>query len=632
VNAYINQASQAGVTTESDSWPEQLATRLFALPARWGWQAAPELEAAPSIAPAGQRPEWAEPPSPDTSPLYAARAKATSRLIRRIAFAVVAGVAFAAYRLAIEQKVQQQSNATQRVYWVVLGVAAVLIALGIIRGLAAVRRAARAIRNFEQPYRALRASERQRHEQALRDWETAVRQHQDETAAAARLAAQRAEGPLWFPVQPTSEPARVDVFGGDPRRNGWASLLVTLGVSVLAAGHRVTLLDLTGQDVGGGLARVVRAHGMPASRTDLSEGSDVNLLDGVPDREVAACLGYVLTGRAENGGDVRPERSLATEVFQRVLASLEGAPTFGRLAAGTRVLRQGAAEGMLTETEVSRLAAHIGDLDQTEWTSRQLRLLASQLDVLNAIAPAPWPGRQLWTPAAVTVITTPGGREDRKELIDRLLIRVCQAAMTGHSRLGEFLVVAGGDHLGARELAVLSDCALRAAVRLVLMIDQPQGDLEKTAGTGGAVCVMKMYNHRDAAIAAEFIGKGHKFVISQVTRQVGKTFTDGGGDSFAANTGHSDSVNARRVGKSTSVSDSRGHAWTGTRNWSSADNMSSATTSARVHEFIVDPQEILAMPETAFILVDNSGHGRRVAMADANPGISLLPRVAETAG
>jgi hypothetical protein len=38
------------------------------------------------------------------------------------------------------------------------------------------------------------------------------------------------------------------------------------------------------------------------------------------------------------------------------------------------------------------------------------------------------------------------------------------------------------------------------------MIDQPRGDLEKTAGTGGAVCIMKMYNHRDASVAAEFIG------------------------------------------------------------------------------------------------------------------------------
>ena len=200
-------------------------------------------------------------------------------------------------------------------------------------------------------------------------------------------------------------------------------------------------------------------------------------------------------------------------------------------------------------------------------------------------------------------------------------------------RLSGFLVVAGADQLGARVLAVLSDHARLAGIRLMLMIDQPQGDLEKTVGTGGAVCIMKMYNHRDAAVAAELIGKGYKFVVNQVTRQAGKTFTDSGGDSFGANTGSSSGSKQRPFGiggGSPSLSDSRGHVWTGTRNWSSADNISNSTGSGRVYEFIVDPQEILGMPETAFILVDNSGQSRQVAMADANPGISLLDRVAVT--
>jgi hypothetical protein len=144
VNAYMNEASrpapgqEAGGSVGVDSWPEQLAVRLFAL---------------------------------------LARSKAVSKLIRRVAFAVIASVAFAAFRLAIEQQVQQQNSATQRVYWVVLVGAAAVVALGILRALGAVRRAARAISNFEQPYRALHASERQRHEQALRDWEAAVQQH-----------------------------------------------------------------------------------------------------------------------------------------------------------------------------------------------------------------------------------------------------------------------------------------------------------------------------------------------------------------------------------------------------------------------------------------------------------------------
>lgn len=108
--------------------------------------------------------------------------------------------------------------------------------------------------------------------------------------------------------------------------------------------------------------------------------------------------------------------------------------------------------------------------------------------------------------------------------------------------------MAGADHLGAVELRTLSEHARGANVRLVMMIDQPQGDLEKSAGTGGAVCFMKMYNHRDAGVAAEFIGKEHKFVLNQLTRQVGTTFTDGGGDSFGATTNAGGNSKQRRSG------------------------------------------------------------------------------------
>ena len=629
VQAEKRSAGVAGVprATELDDWPGELAG-LFALPARWGWQATGEpVPVTRSTDPVSPRPAWIEPPSPDTGALYAARSKAVSRLIRRVAFVVVAGAAFALFRGVIEQKISGQSSSAQRIFWIALVVVAVVLVLGLVRAIGEVRRASGAIRSFEQPYRVLRAAERQRHEQALRDWDMAVRSSQQESAGAGRLAADPADGPLWFPVSPASQPARVDVLGGDPWRHGWASLLVTFGTSVLAAGHRMTLLDFSGQDVGGGLVSVARARDLPAIKVDLGEGSGVNLLDGVPAGDVAEALAYALTGQPETGGDFRQERALAAEMLELVLGCLDGSVTFGRLAAGIRVLRQGSGEEVLSDAEVSRLAAHIGDVDQNEWTSRQLRFFASQLDDLQDIGSASGPAEPMWTHRAVTLITTPGGRDDRKDLLDRLLVQTAARAMHTGGRLSGFLVVAGADQLGARVLAVLSDHARLAGIRLMLMIDQPQGDLEKTVGTGGAVCIMKMYNHRDAAVAAELIGKGYKFVVNQVTRQAGKTFTDSGGDSFGANTGQSSGPKQRPFG-SPSLSDSRGHVWTGTRNWSSADNISSSTGSGRVYEFIVDPQEILGMPETAFILVDNSGQTRRVAMADANPGISLLDRVA----
>jgi hypothetical protein len=615
----------------AEPWSGQLAVRLFATPARWGWQAAEPAPPIPSPRSAPQpKPVWVESPAPDTSALRGARSAAVSRLIWRLAFTVVLVFAFVTFQVVIEQNVTDLGESAQKVYGVVIIVAGLILVIGVLRALGAVRQASRGIRNFEQPYRTLRAAERMRHEQALREWDGTVRRHQQETAEANQAAARRAAGPLWYPVHPVSEPTRVDVFGGDPRRHGWASILVTLGSSVLAGGHRLTVLDLTGQDVGGGLLRVAAAAGLRSREIELDDGTELDLFDGLPRPEIAECLAYALTGRAE-GGDLRQERALVTEVLRHVVDSLDGTVTFARLAAGVQVLRQGSPGDALSEDEVSRLAAHVGDLDPNEWTARQLRFIASQLGVLDRLAPGTGIQRPLWTQDALSVIATPGGRDDRKELIDRLLVALAERGMAGTGRFATFLAVAGADHLGADTLRVLSEQARHANVRLLLMIDQPQGDLEKTAGTGGAVCIMKMYNHRDASVAAEFIGKGHRFVINQVTRQVGQTFTDGGGDSFAATTGQGSSTKQRRsggAGRGTGLSDSRGHTWTGVRNWSSADNVSTSTSSSRVYEFVVEPHEILGMPETAFILVDNSGQGRQVLMADGNPGICLLDRVA----
>ncbi|NBH03703.1 hypothetical protein, partial [Amycolatopsis sp. SID8362] len=355
----------------------------------------------------------------------------------------------------------------------------------------------------------------------------------------------------------------------------------------------------------------------------------LNLFAGLSARDIAECVGYAATSRPD--GDHREERALAVDVLRMVVDALDGPVTFARLAAGVRVLCQGTGE--LSPPELDRLAAHIVDVDQNEWAARQLRLLARQLELLHDVVAATPTERPLWTDNAVSLIATDGGRHDRKELVDRLLVQLAQRAMDSRGWPGGLLVVAGADHLGATTVQALSEHARHAGVRLILMIDQPQGDLEKSAGTGGVVCIMKMYNHRDATIAAEFIGKGHKFVVNQITRQLGSTFTDGGGDSFAANTGQSGQNKQRRsgtTGRPTGLSESRGHTWTGTRTWSAADNVSTSTGTGRVYEFTVEPAEILGMPETLFILVDNSGRGRRVLTADANPGICLRDRVSAT--
>ncbi|ACQ79511.1 conserved hypothetical protein [Beutenbergia cavernae DSM 12333] len=553
-----------------------------------------------------------------------------TRLVLRIVLAAVLLAAYSAYRFSIESEVDGLGGQAAQVYDVVLIAAGALLAISITRAAVGLVSASRELGRASQPYRAARAAELVRHRQAQADWQETARDHQARAAALTAPRAARAGDALWFPVAPRTPPVRVDVVGGDPLRHGWASLLVTLGASLVSEGRRVTVLDLSGQDVGGGLAAVAASAGRQVHRLDLGEGTPVDLIGSVPRDDLGRSLAEALAGR---GGTPEgwEERALAADLLRHLDQALDHDLTFARLAAGARVLRQGVGSDVLAAHEVERLIeVHIGDLDRHEWTSKQLRALGTQLEMLRDDVPdGPTP---LWRGTPMSVVTT-GTGTDRDDLLARVLVHLAAAAIRAGTLTGAF-VLAGADRLGAATLDALADRSRRAGVQLLVMMAQPTEELERTVGTGGAVCLMKTLNHRDAAIAAEFVGRGHKFVVSQVSRTVGTTFTDGGGDSLGSSMGESDSFKLRSSGrpsrKANQHSTNRGRTWTDTRSWSSADNSSLSSTTSRVYEFDVEPTQMMALPETAFILVDATGDGRRVVLADANPVIALLDRVSRT--
>lgn len=617
-----------------DVW-NQVAPRLMAPPARWGWRA-PEVAATPTESQSQPipRPVWTEPPPPDTTALHDARSKAVTRLIVRIALTVILAFAFTTYSVAIAGNISAFGTEATEVYQVVILVIGALLVIGIFRAATGVRRASDNITRFEQPYQAFRAAEQERHQQALAQWEQSVRAA-EQAASTAPLSTELTNGPMWYPVTPAVDPTRVDVIGGDPHRHGWASLLTTLGTSVLARKEQLTVLDLTGQEVAGGLLAIADATGV--SRRDVpieGDEDDVNVLAGITRCATPVeALTYVLCGSGDHR-DLREERAFVSGVLRQIVQRLPGEPTFGRLAGAVRVLRQGDPEGVLTASEISSLSEVVPELARSDWVERRLRYLTSQLDTLGRSAADSDPVFPFETTAQFSVFTTPGGMSDRKQLIDRVLVQLARLAMDGGGLSG-VAVVAGADHLGADILRRLSEHARMVDVRLVVLIDHAQGGFERSVGTGGAACFLKAYNHHDANLAAEFIGRGHRFVVNQITQQVGKSFTESGGDNFNASTNQGSSARQKstgRPGRGTGLSESRGHTWGATRSWSSADNLGTSTSTGRVYEFVVEPQEIMGMPETAFILVDNTGSGRRVAMADANPGICLLNRVSSSPG
>ncbi|MBF6332351.1 hypothetical protein [Nocardia transvalensis] len=516
-----------------------------------------------------------------------------------------------------------------------------------------------------------RADAISRFEADHRAWEAAVVEHDQREHHRVTTAL------LWYPLRPESRPSRVDVFGGTV--DGWASLLTTVGAALLSSGGHVLVLDFTEGQLVGDLARFaaplgcpVQAVELPGHRHRLNTGNSEldtrpanadDLLVGLAAGEVAEFFAEAVHtlrnhesgGAAAGGHGFVDLRSLDTELLQAVCDRLDQPVTFARIAAGLKVLRrvyQRGSDEPLTDTEIAGLTAFADDVGSTDKVADELQLLTGLVGLAaNQPAEASTTGGrlQLLPSSGLSVLATTSPHPRRKDLLDRLVVQrllhelrernYAERNITRDPRAADadVVIVAGADHLGLASLEALSRQARRAGLRLVIMIEHLRSELTQlVGGSDSATIFMRLGNAAEAAAAAEFIGRNHKFVLSQLTEQVGHTFTHGTssttGESLSntATQGYSGTFFDQMPNSSRSVS--RAQNWSETLSKSQADSTSTGQTLGRVYEYAIEPTTLQGLPPTAFILVENGRAGRRVVAADCNPGITLLDRVAGQRG
>ena len=520
----------------------------------------------------------------------------------------------------------------------------VVIALAILGALAPRLRKRVALARFRRQRDAAYLA----HQAELAAWQERVARH-NEAERRRRAAALR-----WYPVTPWSAPERIDVFGGTP--DGWASLLATLGCSLLHGQASIVVLDFTEQRVGDGLAEFAARHGYPVRQATLpDEWSTWRPLAGLSVNEAAELLADVVHGmRASTGtaGSV-DGRALDAELCAAVLAGLDRPWTFRRITAGIRVLRRlhdHHGTGVLTTAEVGQLTSAIDTVGHTDRVAQELQFLGSVLDLLAAEEPdLPGPDEddrhELLAGSGLAILRTTGTHRRGKDVLDRVVLHRVIRGLHDHTRLADrqILVVAGADQLGREGLEELTRQAERTGVRLVLMLERLRSDVQDLlGGRYSATVLMRLGNAREATAAAEIIGRDHTFVLSQLTRQVGATFTEGTASTHGMSDGVSDSRSASvsdgRIGRysvpfaavtnSMSVTRARTETWQDTVNRSLAESVTTGQTVSRVYEFTVEPTTVQSLPATAFVLVEAGPTGRRVVLGDCNPGVALLDWVA----
>jgi hypothetical protein len=502
-----------------------------------------------------------------------------------------------------------------------------LIILLVLAILVVIRLARSGLRRLMAAAAISRAS--RRHEKALAAWRRRKRSHDD--AEAERVAGVDEWGPAVLPRQVR----RLDVFGGSLW--GWEALLTVHGASQLAV-RPLLVADLTGELVCGELVGTAEEMGLSCSLGLLpAELGTTGLLSSFTPEQFATGLSEMMH---RTGHDSQENRALDVRILEQVIAALGGRVSFTRLAAAIRiVLGHPAAAGILEPAERAAITA-LFPADYRQHVHPSLIRIESLIAPLavaeTSTAQDPVPAE----PERLRCLAMePAARGVRTELLTSLLVQWLTSRVGSAEPVAPAVIIVGADEVPRAHLERLSDACERRGVPLTLLFRHLREAAAELAGGGGAA-FMRLGNHREAAIAADLIGRRHMFVLSQLTASLGggqthtRTDTEGTGTTRSRGGGGNAGIHLPIGGAppSLSLGRNRSRSRATTRNWSTATswahqtNWSDAETKQRVYEYTVEPTVIQNLPDHALLLTTGAP-GIAVTPVECDPAIITLPRV-----
>ncbi len=444
--------------------------------------------------------------------------------------------------------------------------------------------------------------------QLLAEWERARDAHN----AAER---ERVDAiPEWGAVPTLPGTRRIDVFGGS--HGGWTAFLTTLGSSMLAEEPPVVVIDLSQAGVAMELCSVAHGAGVDYRLELLPDQiSSSTLLRGLSASELKDVLVEAIHGDNPDGN--RDERMIDDRVLGVICGALGPNPSLPRIhEALLRLLKKpDLRPAHLQPAEFDRIPTLFSSEYITHSSARLQRLDAylAQLAEFQAPVSSDFPDAARLMCFAVT----PRGSQVATELaIDFLGQWVIRRLRSIEGTGRHTIIVVGADALKLRHLDRLATQCERLGFKLVLMFQHLRETGATLLGGGRAAVFMRLGNYEEADRAANFIGKGFKFELSQIT------------------TGHSES---ETLTQTTSRGGEKSWFVPFERTW--GESLSRATSTSwnygetwqRVQELFVQPTLLQGLPSTAFLLVQHLPDDRVLRIAgDCNPDILTLPRVSTT--
>lgn len=437
----------------------------------------------------------------------------------------------------------------------------------------------------------------------------------------------------WGSAEPPG--LRTDVFGGSWW--GWQALLTTHGTSILAA-QPLLVLDLSGQLVTGELTALARdACGNAAQYVLPNDLDRCGLLTRLTGPQFADALAEAI--HAGSPGGARADRAIDVRILSQLIAALNGDIAPARLAAATQAaLGHPADPDLLTAQDEALIAGELFPPEYRQQIGPNLVRLDAFLTDLARYA-----SRPVGAPVAPAYYTClaldSSARSTHSELMLALAIQWLTVQVSGSTASAPAVIIAGADEITRPHLERLADACERRRVPLTLMFRHLREDALAVLG-GGTAAFMRLGHHGEAEQAASYIGRQHKFVLSQLTATLGgnethtRTDAEAYGVTRSATFGSSQGWTEDHLGggsrngglaRSRAVSTSRN--WSVAQSWAAGTNWSTAAAAQRVYEFAVEPSALQHLPDHALLLTAPGRTGPDLQAVECDPAVVTLPGV-----
>ncbi|MCW2910552.1 MAG: hypothetical protein JWL68_5341 [Actinomycetia bacterium] len=475
------------------------------------------------------------------------------------------------------------------------------------------------------------------HQRAVRAWQQ--REEAWQQAELSRLD----QVDEWGSAQLPGGTQRADVFGGSLR--GWQALLTTHGTSLLAS-QPVLTVDLTGEVVSQELTDTARAAGVPAAVWLLpAQLGASGVLSGLSAAQFADALAEAVHSGGPAGA-ARAERAVDTRVLEQLHGALGGNVTPGRLAAAVRAaLGHAERPAVLSPAEQALISSELFPPEHRRQIEPNLVRIEAFLTALaQHTEPPGQPPAAPEPPAYYTCLALePAARSARAEVLAALAVQWLTVQVTSSNDPAPAVIIVGADEISRPHLERLAGACERRGVPLTLLFRHLRDTGLGMLG-GGTAAFMRLGHHAEAEQAAAYIGRQHRFVISNVTATLGgsdtHTLTETEGQTttdtihvggHAGWPGGSQRPGLRNAGRDESRRHSRSRSvarnWSTARSWAESTNWSNAAASKRVYEYAVEPAVLQNLPDQALLLVTRGSGGPVLTSVECDPAIVTLPRV-----